>query len=94
MTPIRFIKPVVLTTVDIVTALTVSTVLNRAVLRVMPDLGSWNGEWTRKEKAIQAAKLIGISVGTGIVAGLAATAVRSATERIIWNDAEDIQPEN
>lgn len=86
MNPKSFIKPVVLITVDVVTALAVSTALTRAVHRVIPDLGVWNGEWTRKEKAIQAAKLIGISVGTGVIAGLAATAVRSATEQIIWSD--------
>ena len=94
MTPTSIIKPIVLNTVEVVTAFTVSHLLNKAVLTAIPDLGLWNGEWTRKEKAIQAAKVISIAVGAGVIAGLAGTAVRTTTERIIWNDTEDIDPEN
>ncbi len=88
-------RPIVLNTVEVVTAFTVSHLLNKAALAVIPDLGLWNEEWTRKEKTVQAAKIIGIAVGAGVVAGLAGTAVRTTTERILeWNDAEeDIDPE-
>jgi len=94
MTIQSIVKPVVLNTVEVVTAFTVSHLLNKAALTAIPDLGLWNGEWTRKEKAIQAAKVISIAVGAGVIAGFAGTAVRTATERIIWNDEEDIDPEN
>lgn len=93
MNPQNIIKPVVLVTVDLVTAITVTSVLNRAILTRMPKLGLWNESWTRKEKAIQAAKVIGIGVGCGLIAGFAGTAARSATERIFWNDLEVINPE-
>ena len=86
MNPQSIIKPVVLGTVEVVTAFTVSHLLNKAALTAIPDLGLWNGEWTRKEKTIQAAKVISIAIGAGVIAGLAATAVRSATEQIIWSD--------
>lgn len=94
MTPQSIIKPIVLNTVEVVTAFTVSHMLNKAAFAAMPSLQLWNGEWTRKEKAIQAAKVIGLAVGAGVIAGLAGTAVRTTTERIIWNDTEDISPEN
>jgi len=86
MNPQSLIKPVVLGTVEVVTAFTVSHLLNKAALKAIPDLDLWNEEWTRKEKALRAAKIVGIAVGAGVVAGLAATAVRSATEQIIWSD--------
>jgi hypothetical protein len=94
MTPKSIIKPFVLTTVELGTTFTVGLMLNKAVTSVMPDLGSWNEEWTRKEKAIKITKLLGIAVGIGLLANVAATAARTATERIIWNDTEDIDPEN
>lgn len=94
MTPQSIIKPVVLTTVDVVTSFTVSYMLNKAAFAAMPDLQLWNEQWTRKEKAIQAAKVISLAIGAGVIAGLAGTAVRTTTERIIWNDTEDIDPEN
>jgi uncharacterized membrane protein len=94
MTPKSIIKPVVLTTVELGTTFAVGLMLNKAITTVLPDLGSWNEEWTRKEKAIKITKLLGISVGIGLLASVAATAARTATERIIWNDTEDIDPEN
>jgi len=94
MTPKSILKPIVLTTVELGTTFAVGQVLNKAVITVVPELGLWDEAWTRKEKAIQAAKLIGISVGIALIAGAAATAVKTTTERIIWNDAEDIEPEN
>jgi len=94
MTPKSIVKPVVLTGIEIGTVFAVSQVLNKAVTTVVPDLGLWSEEWTRKEKVIQTVKLVGVSVGIALIAGAAATAVKSTTERIIWNDAEVIEPEN
>ena len=94
MTPKDIVKPVVLATVEIGTVFAVGQVLNKAVTTVLPDLGLWDEEWTRKEKTIQIAKLLGVSVGIALVAGAVATAAKSTTERIIWNDEEDINPEN
>jgi uncharacterized membrane protein len=94
MTPKSIIKPVVLTTVELGTTFAVGLMLNKAVTSVMPDLGSWNEEWTRKEKAIKITKLLGVAVGIGLLANVAATVARTTTERIIWNDTEDIDPEN
>lgn len=93
MNPQSFIRPVVLTTVELGTVFAVGTVLNKALMTVAPDLGLWNGEWTRKEKAIQAAKLIGVSVGIALIAGAAANVARTATEQVIWNDIEVTNPE-
>lgn len=84
------IKPVVLTTVELGTTFAVGAALNKAVIDIVPELGSWSEEWTRKEKTIQAAKLIGVSVGIALVAGVVATAARSATEQIIWSDEHRI----
>ncbi len=93
MIPQSIIKPIVLNTVEVVTAFTVSHLLNKAALTAMPELVLWDGEWTRKEKAIQATKVIGIAVGAGVIAGIAGNAVRTTTERIIWNDTGTIDPE-
>ena len=93
MTPKSIIKPIVLTTVELGTVFAVGTALNQAVMTIAPNLGMWNVEWTRKEKAIQAAKLIGVSVGIALVAGAAANVAATTTERIIWNDTEEIEQE-
>ena len=85
-----FIKPVVLTTVELGTTFAVGAALNKAIMTVAPELGLWCEEWTRKEKTIQAVKLIGVSVGIAVIAGVAATAVSSATEQIIWSDEHRI----
>lgn len=94
MTPKSIIKPVVLGTVEVVTVFTVSHLLNKAALTAIPDLQLWNEEWTRKEKAVQAAKMISIAVGAGIIAGFAGSAVRTTMDRTIWSDMEEIEPEN
>jgi uncharacterized membrane protein len=94
MTPKSIVKPIVLTSVELGTTFAVGLMLNKAVTSVMPDLGLWDEEWTRKEKAIKITKLLGIAVGIGLLANVAAQAARITTERIIWNDAEDIEPEN
>ena len=96
MTIQSIMRPIVLTTVEVSTVFAVSYAVNRIVTKVKPELGLWDGEWTRKEKTLQAAKLIGLAVATALVAEAAATTVRSATERLLsYNDAEDIdiQPE-
>ncbi len=94
MNPQSIVKPVVLMTVEIGTTFAVGLALNKAVSTVLPDLGLWNEEWTRKEKAIKITKLLGVAVGIGLLASVAAQAASLATERIIWNDTEDIDPEN
>jgi len=94
MTIQSIVKPIVLCTVELGTTFAVGAMLNKALISVAPELGLWNETNTRKEKAIQAAKLIGASVGIALVAGAVATAVTKTTERIIWNDTEDINPEN
>ena len=99
MTIQSIMRPIVLTTVEVSTVFAVSYAINKVVTKVKPELGLWNAEWTRREKAIQAAKLIGLAVTTALVAEVAATAVRSTTERILtWNDNDPeyipIDPEN
>ena len=93
MIPQSIVKPIVLTSVEVITAFSVSHMLNKAAFTAMPDLRLWDEQWTRKEKAIQAAKVIGLGIGAGIIAGLAGTAVRTTTERIFWDDAGTINPE-
>ena len=97
MDPQSFIKPVVLTSVDVVTSFTVSHLLNKAAFAAMPDLKLWNEQWTRREKAIQVTKVVGLAIGAGVIAGLAGAAVRTTTERIFWNDMKEtitIEPGN
>jgi uncharacterized membrane protein len=94
MTPKSIIKPIVLTTVELGTTFAVGHMLNKAITTAIPDLGLWNEGMTRKESAIHAAKLIGVAVGIALVAGAVATVVTTTTERIIWNDTEEIEQEN
>jgi uncharacterized membrane protein len=94
MTPKSIIKPIVLTTVELGTTFAVGHMLNKAITTAIPDLGLWNEGMTRKENAIHAAKLIGVAVGIALVAGAVATVVTTTTERIIWNDTEEIEQEN
>ena len=94
MNPKTILKPVVLTTVEVGTVFGISHLLNKAATAVMPDLGMWQEGQTRKENAIHAAKIIGVSVAIALVAGTVASVAKLTTERFIWNDVEVIEPEN
>jgi MFS-type transporter involved in bile tolerance (Atg22 family) len=86
MTPKFVGKTILLGTADVVTTIGVSTALNRGIMKIAPSLGEWDEEWTRKEKAIQTAKLLGVVVGIALVAGAAASVVHNAIDDNLWND--------
>lgn len=95
MTPKSVGKTVILATADLGTTFAVSTALNKAIIKVAPGLGEWNEEWTRKEKAIQTAKLLGATIGIALACGVAATVVHTLIDENLWNeDTEEINPEN
>lgn len=86
MTPKTVGKTILLASSDVAITFAVSSMLNRGITKVIPGITEWNEEWTRKEKAIQAAKLVGVTIGIAMVAGAAATVVHNAIDNNLWND--------
>jgi len=86
MTPKSVGKTILLATADVGTTLAVSTLLNRGIMSVAPSLGMWDEEWTRKEKRLQTAKWLGVTVGIALAAGVAATGVHNAIDNNLWNN--------
>lgn len=90
MTPKSVTKTLILASSDIGITMAVGAALNKAVVRVAPSLTEWDEEWTRKEKAIQTAKLLGLTVGIAVAAGAVATAVHNVIDENLWNEDEEV----
>lgn len=86
------VKTIVLVSADLGVSHVVNTGLSRVAMRVMPSLTEWNEEWTRKEKAKQAAKLVGVTLGIAVVAAGAVLVVHNAIDENLWpNEEESIE---
>lgn len=86
MTPKSVGKLVVLTSASLGVSYAVNVTLTKAVTKVAPNLTEWDEEWTRKEKAIQATKIAGVTLGIALVAGVAATAVSELIDDNLWTE--------
>lgn len=95
MTPKSVVKSVLLATSDIGTTFTVQTSLQMVVNRILPDLKEWDEEWTQKEKTLQTIKVIGITAGIAVAAGVTASVIHTIIDENLWNDdIEVLEPEN
>lgn len=91
MTPKSITKTILLASTDLGITLAVQTGLQMAVNKVDPNYTEWNEEWTSKQKAIRTAKVIGVTMGIAVVAGVAATVVHGLIDENLWNDTEEVQ---
>lgn len=80
------VKTLVLVSADLGVSYAVNTGLSKAATRVMPTLKEWNEEWTPQEKAIQAAKLVGVTLGIAVVAAGTVMVVHNAIDENLWTD--------
>lgn len=91
MTPKSVTKTILLASSDLATTFAVQTGLQLVVNKIAPNLTEWDEEWTNKQKALRAAKLIGVTLGIAVAAGATATVVHSLIDENLWNNDEEVQ---
>lgn len=87
----NIVKPLVLKTTGVVTALAVTSALNKGINTIAPEFLAYYNGMSKKERAIWTAKFVGATVAVAIVASVVAGAATNAVEHTFWNDQAYIE---
>lgn len=80
------LKPVLLTSIGVITNLTVYQTLVKTVQKIKPSLLEVVENENNKKLFLQTIKVIGVVVALSIISSLAAGAVKDLTETALWPD--------
>lgn len=85
------LKPVILTSVAVVTNLAVYQTLVKTIQKIKPSLLEVVENEDNQKLFLQTIKVIGTVVALSIIASLAAGAVKDVTESAIWPDGVETE---